>query len=492
MDIKLIKRRFTNRLPKWRLSAGKPPDNDVIRLTQRKLTIRYSAVLIGFLLLFIITVYVLLHYLLMNQQKQQLNSWLEQQVYSLHESREHGQGKKGFIGGGGNPGGGVRSGGNEIAGFVADTSGNLLALNADTLNLVSEIENAMKDVYSDSYTSVGEATEYWTIWVDNNETTAAADQDSGGESTAESALVGGKSKLLVAGRAIVEEGQMLGVMYGAKDITAQHRLFQWLLAVLAAVAVLFAGLAVFLSHQMSSKAMIPVKRSFARQREFVADASHELRTPLSVLLSSVDALEMEGVGEGEPFARKVLHNMRDEAKRMIRLSDSLLTLARSDSGAAALRITDFDLGAVAERIADSLRPMAVSKEITLRYERTGPLPYRGDSERLSQLLVILLDNAIKYTPDGGLIELSVFQMEVKGQKLVIEVRDNGIGIKPEDRERIFERFYREEKSRARELGGHGLGLSIAKWIVEAHGGTIEVTSTSGEGSIFRVELPNLR
>ncbi|MBY9078061.1 HAMP domain-containing histidine kinase [Paenibacillus sp. HN-1] len=484
------KRWFTKRLPKWRFSEGKPQDNDVIRLTQRRLTIRYSAVLVGFLLLFIVTVYLLLHYLLMNQQKQQLNSWLEQQLYALHENWEHGQGRKSYLGDGSKQGGGSRAGVNEIAGFVADTSGNLLPLNPDSVTLVSQLANTLSDGWADTYTPEGEITGYWSLWLNDNETTAVSEQGSEGDLTAEVPGVTGKSKLLVAGRAIVDGGHVLGVIYGAKDITAQHRLFQWLLAVLAAVSVLFAGFAVFLSHKMSSKAMIPVKRSFARQREFVADASHELRTPLSVLMSSVDALEMEGVGEGEPFVRRVLDNMRDEAKRMIRLSDSLLTLARSDSGAAALRMENFDLGAVAERIADSFKPMALSKAITLRNERKGPIPFRGDSERLSQLLVILLDNAIKYTPDGGLVELSVFAMEAKVQKLVIEVRDNGIGIKPEDRERVFERFYREEKSRARELGGHGLGLSIAKWIVEAHGGTIEVTGSPGEGSIFRAELPN--
>jgi signal transduction histidine kinase len=114
------------------------------------------------------------------------------------------------------------------------------------------------------------------------------------------------------------------------------------------------------------------------------------------------------------------------------------------------------------------------------------LTVTGDPQRLSQLLYILLDNAIKYTPQGGEVKLS---LSIVGQQLCISVQDTGIGIRPEDYQRIFERFYRSDKSRSRQMGGHGLGLSIAKWIVDTHKGTIKVSSELGKGSTFMIHIP---
>ncbi|MFM9277162.1 sensor histidine kinase [Paenibacillus jiagnxiensis] len=125
----------------------------------------------------------------------------------------------------------------------------------------------------------------------------------------------------------------------------------------------------------------------------------------------------------------------------------------------------------------------------LQLDAPSPIPVSGDEECLTQLLVILLDNAIKYTPDGGRVGLQLSQPHMKNKKLVIQVQDTGIGIAAEEQKHIFDRFYRVDKSRSRELGGHGLGLSIAKWIAEAHQGTIKVASAPGQGSIFTVEIP---
>lgn len=464
MAIKLKKKRFINRisstLKPW-LGKG---DQDVLRLTQRKLTLQYSAVLISFLILFILTVYGLLYFLLIHQQKQQLESWIEQQIYSQREGGK----ERGEMGGRmpsyfGMRFGTMAGGTNDILGYYSGADGDLVPLTEDRTGLSDLLESDLSGKAERSLGSDGE-TRYWTI-------------------------SNGEEWLLVAGRTLTEQGQKAGTFYAAKETTSQHRLFQWLLAVLVGIALLFCGVAVYLSYKMSSKAMVPVKRSFTRQQEFVADASHELRTPLSVLLSSIDVLEMEGAGESSPFSRKVLDNMRDEAKRMIRLSESLLTLARSDSGAVELKLEAFAVTELAERIIASLQPVAASKAIALSLHADVPISIRGDRERISQLLVILLDNALKYTPEGGHVDLRLFLTEPKSQKLVMEVSDDGIGIKAEEQGRIFERFYREEKSRARELGGHGLGLSIAKWIVEAHNGTIGVTSAPEQGSTFRVELP---
>jgi signal transduction histidine kinase len=237
---------------------------------------------------------------------------------------------------------------------------------------------------------------------------------------------------------------------------------------------------------MSKKAMIPIFKSFNRQREFVADASHELRTPLSVLLSSIDAMEMTIDTEKDDFSRKLLFNMKDEVKRMTNLVSGLLTLARSDSDQVEIKLEKFEFRSIAEKAIGSLQPLAASKQINLNLTAPENVIAKGDSEKLSQLLYILIDNGIKYTPIGGEVQLVLSNKE---NELCIQVTDTGIGIKPEDHTRIFDRFYRSDKARSRQIGSHGLGLAIAKWIVEIHNGTIQVNSEVGKGSTFTIRIP---
>jgi signal transduction histidine kinase len=202
------------------------------------------------------------------------------------------------------------------------------------------------------------------------------------------------------------------------------------------------------------------------------------------LLSSIDAVEMTIEPEG--FVEKMLSNMRQEVKRMTGLVGDLLTLARSDSNANVMKKETFDFRPFAEKAIESVSPLAAEKEISLSMDAPSSLKATGDSQRLSQLLYILLDNAIKYTPEGGEVKLT---LKNAGNELWFSVQDTGIGIKKEDFPRIFERFYRVDKSRSRQVGGHGLGLSIAKWIVDTHGGMIQLTSEVGKGSTFAVRIP---
>lgn len=255
----------------------------------------------------------------------------------------------------------------------------------------------------------------------------------------------------------------------------------------------FFGIALYMSHIMSRRAMIPIIQSYTRQREFVADASHELRTPLSVMLSSIDSLEMEQTEETDPFVRKLLVNMKDEVKRMTRLVSDLLLLARSDTPEYILHWEAFDLEPHAQMIVESMKNLSGSKQIDLQMVASGKLEIEGDVERFKQLLIILLDNALKYTPSGGKVtlRLSLNASEIN-RKLIIVVEDNGIGIAEEEQKQIFLRFYRADKSRSRQMGGHGLGLAIAKSIVDAHHGTIDVSSTLGEGTSFTVTFPAAR
>lgn len=278
-------------------------------------------------------------------------------------------------------------------------------------------------------------------------------------------------RVLMLSQPITSQGEVVGRMYIGLDISSFYRLFKWILFVFGALAVLFITLGVWLSHLMSKRALVPIQQSYRRQQEFVADASHELRTPLSVILSSVEALEM-GDEESDPFTRKMVKGLKAEVKRMNRLIGDLLTLARSDDEGKArliLKKKEFDFTPDAEKILQTFDRLARDKSITLSLESSRELPIHGDRDKLIQLLYILLDNSIKYTPAGGSVTLSCrIDQNASGRTFILSVQDTGIGIGKEEQLRIFDRFYRVDKARTRKEGGHGLGLSIAKWIVEGH------------------------
>ncbi len=296
-------------------------------------------------------------------------------------------------------------------------------------------------------------------------------------------------RLMIASESIYYNGQFIGQLYIGKDISFAYQIFTWVLVILVVLGIVFFGVAIWVSYKMSSKAMVPITRAFTRQREFVADASHELRTPLAVMLSSIDAMEMTIEPKREEFAGKLLTNMKQEVKRMTNLVSDLLTLARSDSNTMELRTETFDFRPLAEKALESVNSLAKEKQISTSLDSPAVLLSIGDPERLTQLLYILLDNAIKYTPNGGEVKLLLSK---EGRDLCMAVQDTGIGINKEDFNRIFERFYRLDKSRSRQMGGHGLGLSIAKWIVETHKGEIQVESTPGKGSTFYVSIPEAK
>jgi signal transduction histidine kinase len=299
-------------------------------------------------------------------------------------------------------------------------------------------------------------------------------------------------RLLTAARPVVLHGEIIGILYVGMDVTSFFSVFRWLLIVLIGLAVLFIGVAVVLSYFMSKRALIPIQEAYDRQRQFVADASHELRTPLSVILSSVEALAMEEEVTKHAFAHKLLTRLREELKRMTKLINDLLTLARADAKHASLELVKetFDFRPHAERTLQLLSELAAKKQIKMHLHAPESVVITADADKLTQLLYILLDNAIKYTPEHGEVALSLRLEPWKQQKrLTISVKDTGIGIPPEAIGRIFDRFYRVDKARSRQQGGHGLGLAIAKWIVDAHGGTIDVQSEVGKGSEFIVKIP---
>ncbi len=220
--------------------------------------------------------------------------------------------------------------------------------------------------------------------------------------------------------------------------------------------------------------------AFESQRRFVADASHELRTPLTTIRGNVDLLRLDDQ-DASPDQREALSDIATEAERMSRLVNNLLALARADSGVHIAR-RPIDVQAVVAEVFQKASRRA--DHVDLRLGETANVTVFGDRDYLVQLLFILVDNALKYTPAGGIVTLST---SCAGDMLRLAVRDTGVGIAPADQVRVFDRFYRSDPSRYGE--GTGLGLAIARWIAGEFDGSIEVKSAPGEGSTFTLVLP---
>ncbi|HUZ83189.1 MAG TPA: HAMP domain-containing sensor histidine kinase, partial [Gaiellales bacterium] len=232
---------------------------------------------------------------------------------------------------------------------------------------------------------------------------------------------------------------------------------------------------------LAGRALVPVRAAFDRQKAFVGDASHELRTPLAVIKANAEFLQ-----ESQPANAEVA-DIVAEADRMSALVDSLLALARGEKPDGHQR-ERFDLGLVVETSVDTLKPLAEERGVALdvRHRGDGDLHVDGDREQIKQLMVILVDNALRYTGQGGRVAVDVTRTNGSG---VVRVVDTGIGIAPESINHVFDRFYRADEARNRDSGGVGLGLAIARELVSDHGGRITAESRPGEGSTFTVQLP---
>ncbi len=227
-----------------------------------------------------------------------------------------------------------------------------------------------------------------------------------------------------------------------------------------------------------------LEAAFDRQRQFTADASHELRTPLAVIQAESTLTLSKERAEAE--YRKSLELVSQEAARMSAIIGKLLFLARSDAGKEPLNFEEVNLKEFITKLSSGLEALAREKSLQLKLGQMEELTVKGDTAKLRQLFLNLMENAIRYSPNGGTITSSVVS---KKKNAVVCISDTGTGIPPEHLPRIFERFYRVDKARSRADGGAGLGLAIAKHIAEAHGGKIEVESQVGKGTIFYVSLP---
>jgi len=228
-----------------------------------------------------------------------------------------------------------------------------------------------------------------------------------------------------------------------------------------------------------------IETAFLGVSQFTADASHELRTPISLIRTEAEIALRKSRDPAE--YQEALSHILHEAERTSALVEKLLSLARADAGRESLDMRRLDLGDTVREVANDWHYVMATHQLRFTESLAArDVCIAGDKTAVSRLLNILLDNAVRYTPSTGSVELA---LETKDETAVIAVRDSGIGISNEDRLRIFERFYRADKARSRELGGAGLGLAIAQWIVEQHRGSITVVSSPGKGSEFIVELP---
>jgi len=289
---------------------------------------------------------------------------------------------------------------------------------------------------------------------------------------------------------VTRDGRVLGVVQvglSLRDI--DEAIGKLLVALLLAVpgALLLAGVGGWL---LAVRALRPIEESVAQQRQFVQDASHELRTPLAIIASNIDV----ALANPEPTVEQLsdkLRTVRETSKRMGKVIEDLFTLSTSDSQQLRLRPKLVDLDRAARDVVRQMRSLAKTRQLELATGDLDPLVVHADEDRLKQVITILVDNAIKYTPEGGTITVSVVKTPgIDYAKL--SVQDTGPGISAEDQDKIFERFYRVDKSRARlsgKAGGNGLGLPIAKMIVERSRGYINVQSKPGRGSRFDVFLP---
>ena len=287
---------------------------------------------------------------------------------------------------------------------------------------------------------------------------------------------------LIASQVLINQGVTTGVLQAGRSLVPVMSVEREALLVM-----LGAGLAALLGIVLAGwflteRALSPIRSAMDRQVRFTADASHELRTPLTVVEAGLQVLRRH---PGQTISRngQLLDSISAETQRMTRLVDDLLTLARVDSGQTQIHLEPIDVSKLVVSTGEDLQPLATSRGGRLDVRSEPRIEAQVDRDRLRQLMVILVDNALRYGEPGGTVEV---RFDRAGNELRLEVADHGPGIPHDQRGRVFERFYRLDGSRSG--SGSGLGLAIARWIVSAHGGTIKLTDNE-PGLIVRILLP---
>lgn len=280
-------------------------------------------------------------------------------------------------------------------------------------------------------------------------------------------------------------GVPLTVVQTAAQVGPQLDALHTLLTLLIILGVIALVIATAGGSFLADRALAPARLAYARQRDFIADASHELRTPLTMLRADAEVLLRSGT-QLDPEDAEILQDIVDETAHMSALADSMLNLARLDSGEMPLEQDVVDLTALAADIGRRMTPLATERSLAMHIDAGQPILVVADRLLLEQTILILVDNAVKYNRPGGEVAIRV---ERQGDRALLTVRDTGIGIAAEHLPHLGERFYRVDKARSREMGGAGLGVSIARGIARRHGGTLELISQTGEGTTAMLSLP---
>lgn len=283
---------------------------------------------------------------------------------------------------------------------------------------------------------------------------------------------------------IVSENKFKGYIILGKSITLQYHFFQKVIWLFVGLIFIFTLIIAWISYFMAGKAMVPIQKSFEKQKKFVSDASHELRTPLSIFNSSLYILKTDEVDNLSPFGKELITDLRDEAELMKDLLEKLLFLARHDQNRLEIKKESIFLSEMLTNIGVKFE-RTLPEEIAFHLDVEKNVQLIGDENKINELLYILLENASQYTQKGS-IRLSLVSTETA---LEIIVEDTGSGISTEEFPLIFDRFYRSDFARKRD--GTGLGLSIAQAIVEEHNGKIDVTSELGKGTSFSIIFPSI-
>lgn len=250
--------------------------------------------------------------------------------------------------------------------------------------------------------------------------------------------------------------------------------------ILYIISIILSGL---ISIPISKYMIKPAEEAFLKQKQFIADASHELKTPIAVIGANIDVLESEIKGN------KWLDYIKAENKRMGELVKDLLYLAKNDAGRNEMTFSDFDFSNAVENSVLPFEVVAFEAEKTLEFDIQKEITCNGDEKSLKQVFIILLDNALKNSENGAKITIRAY---TEGPRIIYKVRNTGSGIKKDELEKIFLRFYRSDSSRVRKTGGSGLGLSIARAIATDHGGTLTADSVFGEWAEFTLAIPKKR
>lgn len=370
-------------------------------------------------------------------------------------------------------------------GVVALLSDNLLRSNAET-DLIESVREFAEDVdKDDDIEAYYEDGVYYSVY------------DAGGRLTEGSVPAGFPVDTILKNIKVQsirsEEGRWMTydmaltagaeVICWVRGVTSLRTLSQMntvLIRMLFIMCPLLALLAIVSGYFVTGKALKPVEEALENEKRFTADASHELRTPAAVIMSQCEyaLLPETDREEMEECVRVIL----GQSRKMSSLISQLLMLARQDAGKEKLQLEAVDFGILTELVVDELKDKAAEKNISLETDLQENLILNGDQNLLMRMMVNLIENSIQYGKQGGNTWIT---LRKTGSYIEGCVRDNGIGIAPEHQEHIWKRFYREDKTRKGTQESHsGLGLSMVKWIVEAHHGSIEVTSQKGHGATF--------